>query len=154
VTAAPPPTFTFAPTDLGQTVTLAASVKPADAGQKVTWYSGNKAIAKVNGSGLVTAVSEGTVRIYAEATDGSGVRGDRLRIYHDVKSNYSAYHCRRYAKGDLCRLANVSSSTVSKLAKGKSVNTEVLFKICNALKCDTSDIMEIVTGGSTTETNE
>jgi uncharacterized protein YjdB len=57
------------------TGTLTTKVKPADACQKVTWYSANTAIAKVNGSGLVTAVSEGTVWIYAEATDGSGVRG-------------------------------------------------------------------------------
>jgi uncharacterized protein YjdB len=57
------------------TGTLTTKVKPADASQTVKWYSVNTAIAKVNGSELVTAVSEGTVRIYAEAADGSGVRG-------------------------------------------------------------------------------
>ena len=29
--------------------------------------------------------------------------GDRLRIYHDVGQNYSAYHCRRYAMGKCTR---------------------------------------------------
>lgn len=47
-------------------------------------------------------------------------------------------------KGDLSRAADVSASTISKLAKGENVNTEILQKICNTLKCNTSDIMEMV----------
>jgi len=50
---------------------------------------------------------------------------------------------RKLKKGDLCRMANISPSTMSKLTNGETVTTEVLLKICSALKCDTSDIMEV-----------
>ena len=46
-------------------------------------------------------------------------------------------------KLDLQRVAGISSTSVAKLAKGENVNTDILVKICKALKCDTSDIMEI-----------
>jgi len=47
-------------------------------------------------------------------------------------------------KKDLQQIAGISSATVTKLGKNENVNTEVLQKICIALKCDISDIMEIV----------
>jgi len=46
-------------------------------------------------------------------------------------------------KGDLTRVAGISTSTVSKLSKGENVNTDVLLKICHALNCDISDIAEV-----------
>ena len=46
-------------------------------------------------------------------------------------------------KVELQRLTGVSSATITKLAKNETVNTRVLVKICNVLKCDTSDIMEM-----------
>ena len=48
---------------------------------------------------------------------------------------------RRMKKVDLQRMIGVSSATITKLSKDKTVNTGVLIKICEALKCDTSDIM-------------
>ena len=47
-------------------------------------------------------------------------------------------------KQDLQRVAGISSTSVAKLAKGENVNTDILVKICKALNCDTSDIMEIM----------
>lgn len=47
-------------------------------------------------------------------------------------------------KQELCSKAGISSATLTKLVKGESVTTESLLKICVALDCDTSDIMEIV----------
>ena len=47
-------------------------------------------------------------------------------------------------KKDLCEKAGVSSATLTKMAKSESVTTESLLKICVALKCEISDIMEIV----------
>ena len=44
----------------------------------------------------------------------------------------------------LQKLAHVSSATITKLGKNENVNTDVLLRICKVLKCDTSDIMEIV----------
>lgn len=47
-------------------------------------------------------------------------------------------------KKDLMSLAGISQSSVTKLGHNANVNTEVLVRICNALKCDFSDIMELV----------
>ncbi|MBP3918364.1 MAG: helix-turn-helix transcriptional regulator [Clostridia bacterium] len=44
---------------------------------------------------------------------------------------------------ELCTLAGISSATLAKMSKGKSVTTDSLLKICIALQCDISDIMEI-----------
>jgi DNA-binding Xre family transcriptional regulator len=45
-------------------------------------------------------------------------------------------------KGDLQRAAGISTASIAKLAKGENVQTDVLARICYALRCDTSDIME------------
>ena len=47
-------------------------------------------------------------------------------------------------KKDLCKSAGVSTATLSKMNRGECVNTDVILRICVALNCDTSDIMEIV----------
>jgi DNA-binding Xre family transcriptional regulator len=47
------------------------------------------------------------------------------------------------SKGEFRRLANISSATSSKLNRSETVNTDILLRICTALKCDTSDIMEV-----------
>ena len=46
-------------------------------------------------------------------------------------------------KLDLKNAAGISSTSVAKLTKGENVHTDILLKICKALECDTSDIMEI-----------
>ena len=46
-------------------------------------------------------------------------------------------------KKDLPILAGISSASVTKLGKNENVNTEILEKICKALNCDISDIMEM-----------
>ena len=50
---------------------------------------------------------------------------------------------RNMNKGDLQKAAGLSASSIAKLSKGENVQTELLVRICNALDCDTSDIMEI-----------
>ena len=47
-------------------------------------------------------------------------------------------------KKDLQQLAGISSASITKLGKNENVNTDILLKICVALKCDISDILEIV----------
>lgn len=47
-------------------------------------------------------------------------------------------------KRELCAKAGISPATLAKMAKGETINTDSLLKICVALKCDVSDIMEIV----------
>ena len=46
-------------------------------------------------------------------------------------------------KRDLCELAGISSASMAKLGKNENINTSILVRICEALQCDTSDIMEI-----------
>ena len=47
-------------------------------------------------------------------------------------------------KTDLQLLAGLSSVSIAKLGRNENVNTDTLSKICDALKCDFSDIMERV----------
>jgi len=47
-------------------------------------------------------------------------------------------------KRELCEKANVSATSLAKLARSENVNTDTLVKICRALDCDISDIMEII----------
>lgn len=46
-------------------------------------------------------------------------------------------------KKDLMLAAGISASSMAKLSKGENINTSVLLKICGALNCDISDIMEV-----------
>lgn len=48
-------------------------------------------------------------------------------------------------KKDLAELSGISSASIAKLGRNENVNTDILLKICVALKCDVSDIMEIIT---------
>ena len=47
-------------------------------------------------------------------------------------------------KKDLQRAAGISAASITKLGKNENVNTEIIEKICVALQCDVSDIMEMV----------
>lgn len=47
-------------------------------------------------------------------------------------------------KKDLCAVADISTSTVTKLSRDQNVNTEILEKICDALHCEIEDIVEVV----------
>ena len=47
-------------------------------------------------------------------------------------------------KQDLKRVSGLSSTCIAKLGKGENVTTDVLLRICVALSCDVSDIVECV----------
>ena len=47
-------------------------------------------------------------------------------------------------KKDLCRIAGISATVVTKMGRGESVTTDVLVRVCKALDCDIGDIMEVV----------
>lgn len=46
-------------------------------------------------------------------------------------------------KTQLRKDSGISTGALAKLGKNENVNTEVLVKICNTLRCDISDIMEL-----------
>lgn len=50
---------------------------------------------------------------------------------------------RNMKKKDLCDLTGISSASMAKLGKNENINTQIIVRICEALQCDTSDIMEI-----------
>lgn len=50
---------------------------------------------------------------------------------------------REMKKKELAKLAGISTTSIAKLGRNKNVNTDILLKICKALKCDISEIMEI-----------
>ena len=54
-------------------------------------------------------------------------------------------------KKDLRALTGLSSSTIAKMTKNETVSTDVLVKICAALNCEITDIMDII---ETTEENK
>lgn len=51
---------------------------------------------------------------------------------------------REMKKTEFAKKAKISSASLAKLGKGANVTTDVLVKICEALNCDISDIVEIV----------
>lgn len=56
----------------------------------------------------------------------------KLLIDRDMRKKY------------LQKLAGISSASITKLGKNENVNTEIIEKICIALRCDICDIMEMV----------
>lgn len=44
----------------------------------------------------------------------------------------------------LKEISSISTASIAKLGRGDNITTAVLLKICNALDCDLSDIMELI----------
>lgn len=53
-------------------------------------------------------------------------------------------------KQKLKEISGISSASVAKLGKGANITTDVLLRICEALECDITDIIELV---NDTDTN-
>jgi len=47
-------------------------------------------------------------------------------------------------KGDLMAVTGISTATITKLNKGENINTDILVRICTALKVNVADIMDIL----------
>jgi len=57
-------------------------------------------------------------------------------------------------KGDLREMAQISQSTMAKLAKDEVVNTSIIIKICTVLDCDVGDISEIAISSENEENKD
>ena len=68
----------------------------------------------------------------------------RWKLRASYKKLWKLLIDRDLLKKDLAELAEISPATIAKLGNGENVNVEVLVKICTALDCDISDIMEMV----------
>ena len=51
---------------------------------------------------------------------------------------------RDMTKADLRRLSGISSQTLTRMGKGDEISLNLLNKICAALKCDYSDVIEYI----------
>ena len=51
---------------------------------------------------------------------------------------------RKMMKKELCELADVSPSTISKMGRDEIVSLEVIARICLTLNCTVDDILEII----------
>ena len=47
-------------------------------------------------------------------------------------------------KQDLRRMTGISTASIAKLGKGDNITTDILVKICEALGCDITEIMELI----------
>lgn len=47
-------------------------------------------------------------------------------------------------KEDLRKAAGITTTAMAKLGRNETVHMDILLKICKALECDVSDIMEII----------
>jgi DNA-binding Xre family transcriptional regulator len=50
---------------------------------------------------------------------------------------------RKMTKKDLRLQTGVSTAVIAKLGRGANLTTDILIKICDALHCDLTDIMEL-----------
>ena len=51
---------------------------------------------------------------------------------------------RKMRKKDLCELAGVGTSTMSKMGRDEIVSLEVIDRICQKLNCNVEDVLEIL----------
>lgn len=65
-------------------------------------------------------------------------------MYISYKKLWKLLIDRDLKKKDLREMAGISPSTIAKLGRNENINTEVLVRICQSLKCDLPEIMEIV----------
>lgn len=65
-------------------------------------------------------------------------------MYFSYKKLWKLLIDKDMLKKDLGAKAGISSASIAKLSKNENVNTNILLKVCSALDCDISDIMEIV----------
>lgn len=55
---------------------------------------------------------------------------------------------------DLREATGISTASMAKLSKNENLTTDVLLRICDALKCDISDIMEVSLDGEDQSDNK
>lgn len=65
-------------------------------------------------------------------------------MYFNYNNLWKLLIDKKMNKQDLRKKTGISSASIAKLGKGENVSTDVLLRICKALNCDISDIMEFV----------
>ena len=51
---------------------------------------------------------------------------------------------KKMTRTEMKNLSRISTASLAKLGKGENITTAILVKICEALECDITEIMELV----------
>ncbi|MEI6705083.1 MAG: Ig-like domain-containing protein, partial [Deltaproteobacteria bacterium] len=86
-------TISTAPNPPSQTAQLIAEVSPSEASQKVSWTSSNPTAATVSSSGVVTAISVGSAKITAMASDNKTTADCFVTIWQIDENGFVRYYC-------------------------------------------------------------
>lgn len=120
--------------EAGDTFTLTANVKPADAlDTSVTWSSDNVAVATVDQNGKVTAVAAGTATVTATAKDGSGKSAScaitvEKKITPSDNPTLTPDYTNPPASSDIVAIQGIKiTGPTKKVAPGKKVALKVEF---------------------------
>ena len=107
----------------GETTQMTVDVYPENANNKnVTWSSDNTAVATVDQTGMVTAVSHGTAQIIVTAADGSQVTDAyTIQVSKELELTASVINDTVYTQGsDECVIAYVNLTRESALRMAKA----------------------------------
>ena len=78
--------------------------------------------------------------VYQEPARVKDLRGEQMAISYNKL--WKMLIDKGMNKRDLQKASGVSAASIAKLGKGENITTDVLLKICKALDCDVTDIME------------
>jgi len=67
-----------------------------------------------------------------------------MMVYASYKKLWKVLIDRDMNKKNLREITGISTASIAKLTKGENINTDILVKICHALECNISDIMDIL----------
>ena len=65
-------------------------------------------------------------------------------MYIDYSKLWKLLIDKNMSKTDLIDITGISSRVLAKLSKNETITTDTIARICSALHCDVSDIMECV----------
>lgn len=71
-------------------------------------------------------------------------RHEVTQIKVSCKKLFKLFIDRDMKKREFCKVANIFSSSITKLVNGKDVSVNVLERICVTLRVDISNIMELI----------
>lgn len=71
------------------------------------------------------------------------IKKNRWKMSVSYKKLWKLLIDKEMTKVELREKAGISTGTLAKLGKNENVTTDVLVKVCEALDCDISDIMEM-----------
>ena len=85
-----------------------------------------------------------------EASPGMGRKAGRY-MHISYKPLWHTLIERNMRKEDLRLAAGLTTNMIANMGKGKHISMETLLRICNALNCDISDVIELEQDESTAE---